>query len=128
MPTTCDGRTRRSSGRGATCMAAEIKREQVRGTIRAFLPADAVAVKKILRRSPEASQWTEWGLKELLGWRSVLALVSECDRKVTGFIIGRQVAGEAEILNLAVMVAKRRKGEGRALLMAAMGEFRARQV
>ena len=109
-------------------MAAETKRDQVRGTIRSFLPADAVAVTEILRGSPEASQWTEWGLKELLGWRDVLALVSESDRRVTGFLIGRQVAGEAEILNLAVMVAKRRKGEGRALLMAAMGEFRARQV
>jgi len=85
-------------------------------------------VTEILRGSPEGSQWTEWGLKELLGWRGVLALVSEADGKVVGFIIGRQVAGEAEILNLAVMVAKRRKGEGRALLMAAMGEFRARQV
>ena len=109
-------------------MAAETKRDQVRGTIRSFLPADAVAVTEILRGSPEASQWTEWGLKELLGWRDVLALVSESDRRVTGFLIGRQVAGEAEILNLAVMVAKRRKGEGRALLMAAMDEFRARHV
>jgi ribosomal-protein-alanine N-acetyltransferase len=109
-------------------MAAETKREQVRGTIRAFLPADAVAATEILRGSPEASQWTEWGLKELLGWRGVLALVSEVDGKVLGFIIGRQVAGEAEILNLAVMAAKRGRGEGRALLMAAMDEFRARQV
>ena len=109
-------------------MAAETKREQARGTIRSFLPTDAVAVTEILRGSPEASQWTEWGLKELLGWRGVLALVSEADGKVVGFIIGRQVAGEAEILNLAVMVAKRRKGEGRALLMAAMDELRARQV
>jgi [ribosomal protein S18]-alanine N-acetyltransferase len=109
-------------------MAAETKHEQARGTIRSFLPADAVAVTEILRGSPEASQWTEWGLKELLGWRGVLALVSEADGQVVGFIIGRQVPGEAEILNLAVMVAKRRKGEGRALLMAAMDEFRAQQV
>jgi ribosomal-protein-alanine N-acetyltransferase len=109
-------------------MAAETKREQARGTIRSFLPADAVAVTEILRGSPEASQWTEWGLKELLGWRGVLALVSEVDGKVLGFIIGRQVAGEAEILNLAVTAAKRRKGEGGALLNAAMDEFRARQV
>lgn len=109
-------------------MAAETKGGQVRGTIRSFLPADAVAATEILRGAPEASQWTEWGLKELLGWQGVVALVSEGDRKVIGFIIGRHVAGEAEILNLAVMAAKRRKGQGRALLMAAMDEFRARQV
>jgi ribosomal-protein-alanine N-acetyltransferase len=109
-------------------MAAETKREQVGGTIRLFLPADVVAVTEILRGSPEASQWTDWGLKESLGWRGVLALVSEGDRKVIGFIIGRQVAGEAEILNLAVVATERRKGEGGALLKAAMNEFRARQV
>jgi ribosomal-protein-alanine N-acetyltransferase len=109
-------------------MAAKPKREQVRGTIRSFQPADAVAATEILRESPEASQWTEWGLKELLGWRGVLALVCEGEGKVIGFIVGRQVAAEAEILNLAVFAAKRRKGEGRALLMAAMDEFRARKV
>jgi ribosomal-protein-alanine N-acetyltransferase len=109
-------------------MAAETKSGQVGGTIRSFLPADAVAVTEILRGSPEASQWTEWGLKELLGWRGVLALISEDDRKVVGFIIGRQVAGEGEILNLAVVLAQRRKGEGGALLKAAMDEFRARHV
>jgi len=109
-------------------MAAETKREQLGTTIRAFLPADAAAVKEILRESPEASQWTEWGFTELLGWRGVLALVSEGDRKVIGFIIGRQVGGEAEILNAAVIVARRRKGEGGALLKAVMDEFRARRV
>ena len=109
-------------------MAAETKREQAAATIRVFLPADAAAVTEILKGSPEASQWTEWGFRELLGWRGVLALVREDDRKVIGFIIGRQVGGEAEILNAAVIVARRRKGEGGALLKAALDEFRARQV
>jgi ribosomal-protein-alanine acetyltransferase len=109
-------------------MGAEAKRERGALTIRAFREADAAAVTEILRASPEASQWTEWGLKELLGWRGVLALVSEDDRTVTGFLIGREVAGEAEILNLAVLVAKRRRGEGGALLKAAMDELRARHV
>ncbi len=109
-------------------MAAETKREQAAATIRVFLPADAAAATEILKGSPEASQWTEWGFRELLGWRGVLALVSEGDRKVIGFIIGRQVGGEAEILNAAVIVARRRRGEGGALLKAVMDEFRARRV
>ena len=109
-------------------MAAETKRERADATIRAFCEADVAAVTEILRASPEASQWTEWGFKELLGWRGVLALVSEDARKVSGFIVGRQVGEEAEILNLAVIVANRRKGEGRALLKAALDEFRTRQV
>jgi len=68
-------------------MAAEPKRKRGELTIRAFLEADAAAVTEILRTSPEASQWTEWGFQELLGWRGVLALVSEDDREVTGFLI-----------------------------------------
>jgi ribosomal-protein-alanine acetyltransferase len=109
-------------------MAAETNRERVVAMIRPFREADAAAVTEILRASPEASQWTEWGFKELLGWRGVLALVSEDARKVSGFIVGRQVGEEAEILNLAVTVANRRKGEGRALLKRALEEFRTRQV
>ncbi len=109
-------------------MATETKRDPVTATIRAFGEADAGAATAILRASPEAAQWTEWGFKELLAWRGVVALVSEEERKASGFIIGRQAAAEAEILNLAVMPARRRKGEGGALLKAVLDEFRARQV
>jgi [ribosomal protein S18]-alanine N-acetyltransferase len=109
-------------------MGFKAKRDSIVGTIRAFAQADSAAAAEILRGAPEAAQWTEWGLKELLGWPGVLALVSESASKVNGFIIGRQVAEEAEILNLAVIPAKRRQGEGGALLKAALEEFRARRV
>ena len=109
-------------------MATKAKRDSAAATIRAFGEADASAAAQILRLSPEASQWTEWGLRELLGWSGVVALVSEDDGKVSGFIVGRQTAGEAEILNLAIIPAKRRRGGGGALLQAAMAEFRARDV
>ena len=109
-------------------MAAETKRDSIVATIRAFGLADSVAAAEILRGSPEAAQWTEWGLKELLGWPGVLALVSESEGKVNGFIIGRQVAEEAEILNLALLPANRRRGEGGALLKAALEELRMRHI
>ena len=109
-------------------MAAETKREQAAATIRVFLPADAAAATEILKGSPEASQWTEWGFRELLGWRGVLALVSEHESNVCAFIIARQMEGEAEILNLAVILENRRKGEGSALLKAAMNELQSRHV
>jgi [ribosomal protein S18]-alanine N-acetyltransferase len=109
-------------------MAAKAKRDSGVGTVRAFGQADSAAAAEILRGSPQAAQWTEWGLKELLGWSGVLALVSESEGKVNGFIIGRQVAEEAEILNLAIVPAKRRRGEGGALLMAALEELRTRHV
>jgi ribosomal-protein-alanine acetyltransferase len=109
-------------------MGTETMHRPTASTIRGFCETDAAAATEILKGSLEAAQWTEWGFKELLGWRGVLALVSEHEKKLCGFIIGRQVAEEAEILNLAVNPAKRRKGQGRALLKAAMAEFRARHV
>jgi len=109
-------------------MGAETKHEHARATIRAFGEADAAAATEILTASPEASQWTEWGFRELLGWRGVLALVSEAESKVHGFIVGRQVAEEAEILNVAVALSARRKGEGGSLVKAALAEFRAGRV
>ena len=108
-------------------MAGKRKRDSA-AVIRAFGEADAAAAAEILLASPEASQWTEWGVRELLGWSGVVALVSENDGKVSGFIIGRQTADEAEVLNLAVVPSQRRKGHAGTLLKAAMAEFRARQV
>src|SRR3989442_4766307 len=128
MQITCDGRTRRFSGRGARSMGAETIRGPTASTIRAFREADAAAATEILKGSLEAAQWTEWGSRDLLGCRGVLALVSEHEKELCGFIIGGQVAEQAEILNLAVVLAKRRKGEGGALLKAAVDEFNARHV
>ncbi len=109
-------------------MAAETRRECVEVTIRAFRPADAAAVTMILRQAPEAANWPEQGYREALHWPGVLALVSEDDGQVTGFILGRQAGDESEILNLAVTAVRRRRGHGRALLKAALDEFRSRGV
>lgn len=96
--------------------------------VRGFLPADAAAVTRILKESPQAGDWTEESVRESSRWRGIVALVSEREGEVTGFIIGRHVEDEAEILNLAVSPARRGKREGGALLKAALDEFRARQV
>ena len=109
-------------------MAAKTRRDSIAARIRTFGEADAAAAAEILRACPEAAQWTEWGVRELLGWSGVVALVSEDAGKVSSFIVGRQAGEEAEILNLAVIPAKRRKGQGGALLKAAMAEFRERRV
>src|SRR5260370_42673311 len=93
MRITCGDRTRKSSGKGRRRMAAKAKRDPVAAKIRAFSETDAAAAAEILRASPEASQWTEWGFRELLGWRGLLALVSEDDTRVTGFLIVREVSG-----------------------------------
>ncbi len=109
-------------------MAAETKSERVSATIRGFRLADVLAVTRILGEAPEAANWPEQSYREALTWPGVVALVSEFDGKLTGLILGRRVADEAEILNLAVVPPARRRGEGRALLKAALEEFRSRGV
>jgi ribosomal-protein-alanine N-acetyltransferase len=109
-------------------MAADAKREQAERTIRVFLPADIGAVTRISTEASGASRWTEESYREALEWPGIVAMVRAEDVEVIGFILGRQVADEGEILNLAVSPARRRGGEGGALLGAALGEFRACRV
>jgi tRNA threonylcarbamoyladenosine biosynthesis protein TsaB len=114
--------------KGGGRMAAEAKREVMRVAIRVFRPADAVAVTKILEGAREAADWSVKSFLEAVGWSGGLALVSEAEGEITGFLVGRQVGDEAEILNLGVKAARRRQGEGTALLMAALEEFQLRRV
>jgi ribosomal-protein-alanine N-acetyltransferase len=106
-------------------MGAETKRERSAGTIRAFRAEDSAALASILREAPEAANWTQASYREWMNSPGAVAFVSEGDGRVTGFIIGRQVSDEAEVLNLAVAPQARRKGQGGALLKRSLDEFRA---
>ena len=107
-------------------MAAELERKEERSAIRPLRPEDAGVVAGILRQSPEAVFWAEASVNEVLAWEGVLGLASESRGEVVGFLIGRQVKDEAEILNLAVAPERWRKGEGGALLRAAVVQLRRR--
>lgn len=109
-------------------MATELRREGERSAIRTLRPEDAGAVAEILRQSPEAVFWPEASVREVLAWEGILGLANEVRGEVVGFLIARQVRGEAEVLNLAVAPESRRRGEGGALLRAAVAEFRKRGV
>ena len=109
-------------------MAAEPKREHVGAVIRTLREEDAASVTEILRGAPEAVFWPEASVREALAWQGTVALVSEVQGSAIGFLIGRQAADEAEILNLAVVKGSRRKGEGAALLTASLDKFRTRGV
>jgi ribosomal-protein-alanine N-acetyltransferase len=109
-------------------MAAETRRERAEGVIRTLSEQDAAAVTEILRGAPESVFWPESSVKEVVTSQSTLALLSEAAGKAIGFLIGRQAADEAEILNLAVVQESRRKGDGGLLLEAALEKFRARGV
>jgi ribosomal-protein-alanine N-acetyltransferase len=60
--------------------------------------------------------WSEEEFERLLTDRSVIAHRTTNGRTLTGFILSRMAAGEAEILSVAVAPARRGKGLARALL------------
>jgi ribosomal-protein-alanine acetyltransferase len=100
-------------------------------TIRAYrsISEDAASASSILRESKEASPWPEGALPAGdSDAGTTLAFFAELVGKPTGFIIGRQVADEAEILNLAVSASLRRQGQARALVERLLLAFREHSV
>ncbi len=99
-------------------MPAESKAIRSTLVIRSFRHEDTDAIAQILQQSRHAANWSTQGLAALGTNAGERALVSEARGGVTGFLVGRQAAGEAEVLNLAVTPDQRRKGVATALLEA----------
>jgi [ribosomal protein S18]-alanine N-acetyltransferase len=98
--------------------------------IRSAVPADAVGLVAIERRA-FSDPWSEASFREALTSPWTFGLVAEGARGVTGYLIGREVAGTGEVLNLAVAPELRRRGIGGALLEAglvALGRRRVEEV
>lgn len=76
--------------------------------IRGMISSDAPAILSILQESPEASLWSENGIQEAAA--DGMAWIAEQNGGVAGFLIGRVIADEFEILNMAVARAYRRRG------------------
>jgi ribosomal-protein-alanine N-acetyltransferase len=91
--------------------------------VRKFRAGDVEAVVGISMESKEASNWSNESYIKLVAEEGVSALVIETDGEISGFLVGRRAADQAEILNVAVRVDHRRKGQGAALLSAALEEF-----
>lgn len=96
--------------------------------IRPFRPDDAGSAAQILQECPQAASWPRASHEKLIGQSGVVAFVWEADSLVTGFLVARQVADQAEVLNMAVRAKSRRSGQGSALLLAAFEEFQRREV
>jgi ribosomal-protein-alanine N-acetyltransferase len=81
--------------------------------------ADLALIAQIQAASPEASQWD---VPEYLKYELLVAL---CDGRVAGFAVARRLAeSEAELLNLAVDPAFRRRGIGRRLVAEVTSNLR----
>jgi len=74
--------------------------------LRAGHEAEWVRFRELIAMSPEAAQWAD----------SYPSLVAEWNGNVVGFALYRIVAGEGELLNLAVEPGARRGGIGAALM------------
>jgi ribosomal-protein-alanine N-acetyltransferase len=87
--------------------------------IRSLQTTDIESVLAIQSACPEIAQWTAWDYErvadgQMAGW------AADEGGELAGFLVGRRVATDIEILNLAVRSDGRRRGTGRALLLAAL--------
>jgi ribosomal-protein-alanine acetyltransferase len=100
-------------------------------SIRKYASRDLAVLLSVCRRAPEAAQWTEDGFQQAVSSGQVM-LVAEVGTgeaaRFCGFLVARAVAGEVELLNMAVDAVDRRKGLGSKLLAAAAKEVAWRQA
>src|SRR3954470_14827889 len=95
--------------------------------IRSAVPADSALLVDIERRC-FSDPWTESSFREALESPWTFGLVAHGRRGITGYLIGREVAGTGEVLNLAVSPSSRRRGVARALLRSGLAAFRGGHV
>ena len=104
-------------------MGAEDEGNRASPFVRKFLAEDADAVVTIAQESPQAANWSRESYISLAEKSDSLSLVLDTDAEITGFMIGRRLVDQAEVLNLAVRMKYRGKGQGTALLAAALEYF-----
>lgn len=90
-----------------------------RWLIRPARPADASRLAPLERRC-FSDPWSAAAFEEMLRFPLTIALLAERGEEVEGYLIGRSIAGEGEILNLAVVPEERRHGLGSKLLEAGL--------
>ena len=124
----CGAPTLRFSGKDRRAVCAEGGKREEGLLIRAFREQDAAAVSDILQEAREAAGWSASMVREIFSSGRVSGYISETGGKATGFVLGREVLDEGEILNLAVTRKNRGQGEGTALLRKLLDSFAARGV
>jgi ribosomal-protein-alanine N-acetyltransferase len=95
-------------------------------TIRDLVPDDTEQIRELLSNTPEAARWSA-GQGSVSG-NGLLCRVAERNGQISGLIVFRSMADEAEILNLAVEASQRRQGIGWFLVQKAVAECKAAGV
>jgi tRNA threonylcarbamoyladenosine biosynthesis protein TsaB len=84
---------------------------------------DAPDLLAILQQSPEAARWTEKQFtEELVGGRSDFFVMQQGE-EIIGFVSGRPMGEEGEILNLAMKPKSRKRGIGKTLVQQLLQVF-----
>jgi ribosomal-protein-alanine N-acetyltransferase len=86
--------------------------------VRRMSAMDVSPALSILEESPEASMWSSEALLESVS--RGIAWAAELDGRLAGILIGRAVADEFEVLNLAVGKECRRRGVATKLVITAL--------
>jgi ribosomal-protein-alanine N-acetyltransferase len=95
--------------------------------IRDATPADAPRLAE-LERECFPDPWSEAGLEEVLRHATGISVVAEGEGIVQGYVLARAVADQAEILNVAVAPAWRRRGAAKAMLRHVLAALEERGV
>lgn len=93
--------------------------------IRAGVPRDAAALHALERRC-FADAWSEASFREALTSAWSFVLVADAADGVLGYLIGREVGGAGEVLNVAVAPEARRRRIARGLLESGIARFATR--
>ncbi len=95
--------------------------------LREAAPDDVEAIVAVQTASPGVALWSAADYSSLLAEDKSVSLVAEdsVGERVAGFLVGRFVAEELEVLNLAVAPDYRRRGIARRLLGEALAQARA---
>jgi len=91
--------------------------------IRDFEASDLGRVRDLLARAPEAAAWPADALAAAT--RDFVARVAEEEGSIAGVVVFRVAADEAEVLNIAVEAACRRRGTGSRLMNEVIAACRA---
>jgi ribosomal-protein-alanine N-acetyltransferase len=96
---------------------------------------DAGNIAQIFQQAPQAACWSERATWEILVSPGIFAYVVQPNNSSTtsslpivGFSAGRVIAGEAEVLNLAVLKTLRQIGLGRVLVATLLAELQKESV
>ena len=90
--------------------------------LRPASPADIPALAE-LERGAFSDPWSADQLHDALAWSGAIAFITEDAVGITGYVLGRVVVDQAEILSIATVARCRRRGIGRTLLDAVLARM-----